>query len=870
MNKTFPKPPYSAEKLLKIFTHQEEEFDHLYTFRELYYYKHDNEGKLKADLWYWRQALYTIPKFQFAGFIWSLVMFKNYFKIALRNIKNQKLYNAINICGLSTGLSCFILIFFYVFNELNHDRFNNNAARIYKVAAIRNSGTYMGTNRYSVMPPALAPAMMEEFPEVESAVRLDDESAVLIKTDKNAFLENGWVWADKQIFDIFTFPLIQGDKNEVLSSPFSVVISEKTAKKYFGNRNPVGEIINYRNQHDFRITGIFRNIPEDSHIKGDFFAQFETLAKLGRDLNKWTNNSYHTFFLLKEGADQRQLEAKYPALKKSKFGPVESWREKQKDKWFNQKFTDIHLKSGTMYDFGRSGDIQNVYIFSIIGGFILIIACVNYINLSSARAVKRAREVGLRKVVGALRSQLMVQFLGESLFFTLLSLVFAIGLVYLLLPGFNQIIERNLSMGILGNPGLFLTIIFTVLAAGLISGLYPAFVLSNFKPAKILKGTGATGQRGKTLRNALVVFQFSISIFLIISTIIISKQLYFIRNKDLGFQKDRIICSIMWGDNLRNNNFALKEELLKLPGISGVTYCSSLPMQVGSTNYFRYEGMPDNVKYGLKTYMAAVEYDYLKTFGMEIVKGRNFSKIIDKNSPAYIINESAAEKLGWQNPVGKLYGNGRKLGTVVGVVKDFHYTDFHVPVEPVTFKLSQGNWMWMLAIKINSENFRSTLKSITSVWDKFSNGYPFEYEFMDDKYDLMYKNEIRLGTSFTYFSILAVLICCLGLFGLASFTIEQKTREVGIRKVLGASVPSMVTMFSWSFIKWVILANIIAWPASWIAMNLWLQDFVFRIDPGWSSFAAGTVLSVLIALSTILLQVNKASNTNPADSLRHE
>ena len=798
-------------------------------------------------------------------------MFLNYILTWFRTQNRQKIYTLLNLFGLAFGLACVIIIFLYIQYEFSYDKQHINKDRIYKIVyEINRTGSgYMGSKRYAVTPAPMAPALMEEFPEIEAATRLTNWSNVLIRSGDKTFLENRWVWADKYIFDVFTFPLVLGDEKTALNNLYSVVVSENMAKKYFGSENPVGKILNYNNEKDFTVTGVMKNIPENSHIKGDFLATFETLGEVGQTLDQWGNNSYSTFFLLQKDHNHHDLEKKYPAFIETKYKNYDWWKKEEANRYYHQKLTDIHLKADTIFNFGPVNDIKYIYIFTAIALFILLIACMNYMNLSTARAAKRAKEVGIRKVVGAQRSQLTWQFLSESLILTFVSLIFALGIVYLLLPVFNTLMEREITINLFDNFSFLLILIGIGLGVGLISGSYPAFFMSNFKPVTSLRKRSFSKGKTAVFRNVLVVVQFAISIFLIISTIVISDQLSYIRNKKLGFTKDHIIIVNMRDKAVREKTEVVKQELLKHSGIIGVTFSSSLPMRVSSRTFLRYEGSPDPENDRLQTYFANVDYDFFDVFEMEIVAGRKFSPEIDKATNKYIINETAVKQLGWTDPIGKNYGREDRMGPVVGVVKDFHYANFHLPMEPVTFFLDPGRG-YNMSIKINSENIKSSIAAIKKVWNTFSNGYPFEYQFMDEEYDNMYKTEIRLGKTFSYFAILAIVICCLGLFGLASFTTEQRTKEIGIRKVLGGTTSSIVSMLLKQFTKWVFLANFIAWPLAWYAMDKWLQDFAYRIDIGWGMFAAAAVMALLIAILTVCYQAVKAAMANPVDSLQYE
>jgi putative ABC transport system permease protein len=797
-------------------------------------------------------------------------MIKNYITTLFRNFSRQKIYTFLNVSGLAFGLAVFIIIVLYIQFEFSFDRFHANADRIYQVSKIQTrGGGFMGSTRYGVTPAPLAAALREEFPEVESATILYSWPGTLIRNKQKIFTEYG-CFADNFMFEIFSFPLVKGNEKTALENPFSVVISEKMATKYFGNSDPIGQILNFNNENDFLITGIMKNIPDNSYIKADFFASFKSLRVLqGNSIDEWYSSSYQTFLLLRKGADHTELEKKYPAFIEKIYQGQSNWTAETADIYYHQKLTDIHLKCDSIFNYGPVSDIKYIRIFSVIAFFILLIACVNYMNLSTARATKRAREVGIRKVVGARRIQLVSQFLGESLMLTFLSLFAAVGIAYLLLPIFNRLMERELAFHFLENPGFILMLLGIGIVVGLVSGSYPAFVISSFMPVSTLKGKTSSVSRGTVLRNILVAAQFTISVVLIICTVVVSQQLSYIRNKNLGFSKDHIMVIRIRDKAVREKRDVLREELLKQPGISRVTFSSSLPMKVSSRSSMNYEGAANPQTDKLRTYFASVDYDFIETFQMEIVKGRNFSPQIDIKPFKYIINETAAKTLGWDNPIGKSFGQAGQIGPVVGVVKDFHYANMHLPMEAVAFVL-RPDYGSMMSIKIGTENIQETVARIEKVWKTFSAQFPFEFTFMDESYDSMYKSEIRLGTTFSFYSVLAIAICCLGLFGLASFTVEQSRKEIGIRKVLGASVTKIINMLLWRFTKWVIVATGIACPIAYFAMNAWLEDFAYRIDIGWAIFFLAGAIAFFIAFVTVIYQAVRASLEDPIASLHYE
>ncbi len=862
-------PPSVLIRILGKMVDPRVRYDALGEYEEMYYSITERSGYASALAWYLCQIIIMLPELLKNFLFRSFGMLKNYFKTLHRYLRRQKIYTILNISGLAFGLACCILIFKYIQYEFNYESQHEHADRIYKVVTRVHGDAFMGSNRYAITPAPLAPALMAEFPEVESATRLYKSSNVFLKYEKRFFLEDNWLYADKHIFEIFTIPLVKGNPETALKNPFSVVISEEMAKKYFGREDPIGKFLKFNSTYDFAVTGVMEDMPVNTHIRSDFIANFETLNDLLFKLDHWGRRAFHTYFLLRDGNSADRLLKKYPVLLESKLKNSKWWKKEEADRFYNQRLTDIHLKADTINNLVPVSDTKYIYIFSVIAIFILLTACVNYMNLATARSAGRAKEIGVRKVIGAKKVQIVLQFFGESVLMSMFSLLLGYFLASFFLPVFNSLINRELSLNIAENINFTAALLLLGVAVGIISGSYPAFYISSFKTAAALKGSIKKNRKGMSLRNFLVVGQFSISIFLIIGTMVITNQLNYIRNKKLGFSKDHIITAGIIDKSILNKREAFKEELLKQAGISQVTFSSVLPMRFNNQIYMNYEGKPKNDKNGFLTYFAVVDYDYFKTFDMEIKNGRDFSKEIDSDSPAYIINETAAKQLGWENPIGKMYGYRGNMGPVVGVVNDFHYADFHIALESVSFQLLPNDGR-LLSIKFNSDNIQGVITGINKVWKSFSSGYPFNYEFMDEKYDNMYRSEIRLGKAFRYFSALAVIICCLGLYGLASFTVEQSTKEIGIRKVLGASETGIVRMLAWKFTKWVLIANIFAWPAAYFFMNKWLNDFVYRIGLSWNIFLYAGSIALLIALVTIIFQSVKASLTNPVITLKCE
>jgi putative ABC transport system permease protein len=804
-------------------------------------------------------------------------MFKNYLKIALRNLHRFRTYSLINITGLIIGMACFILVFLYVQDELSYDRYHENSRQIYRITAEAN---ITGQNMQTATTPApLAPTLTDEFPEVLGAVRfLCSHSGrdSLIAYGEKKFYESRFLYADQNVFDIFSFKLIKGDPETALKNPHSIILTEEMAKKYFGNEDPLGKVMTVNNRSDFQITGVLRRIPHNSHFRFDFLASFATLTEADKSISQnWGDLSYHTYLLLAEGSSPVELESKLPLIVKkyvSKFfesylGNVENMTSMFK--FHVQPLTGIHLHSQLLGEIEANSDINYVYIFSAVAFFILIIACINFMNLATARSSCRAKEVGMRKVVGAQRSQLIGQFLGESFLLSFISLLLAIGLVEILLPAFNAISEKEISLNYSQSWIVLIGLVGMAFVVGFLSGSYPAFLLSSFRPIEVLRGKVKSSLAVPFLRKILVIFQFSVSVILITGTVVIRDQLIYIRNKNLGFDKEQLVAIPLRSNEIIRNYQSIKNELLQYPDIVKVSASSTLPGRGLGTSVFRPEGASDDNC--LLMYNISVDYDFIKTLGIELLAGRSFSKDFSSDDrEAFIINEAAVKKLGWKSPIGKQveYISVRK-GTVIGVVKDFHYLSLHQKIEPFLLYVDPEDFRYF-AVKIRPQNISRTLAFLEDKWRKFDPAHPFEYSFLDDDFDKLYKADKKLGQIFVSFTALAIFIACLGLFGLTSFTAEQRTKEIGIRKVLGASVPDIIVLLSREFTKWVLAANLIAWPVAYYAMNRWLQNFAYRISISLWMFFLAASLTFVISLFTVSFQAVRAAVSNPVKALRYE
>ncbi|MFC1724480.1 ABC transporter permease [candidate division KSB1 bacterium] len=864
------RPPKIAKWILERLLKDVDRINRVDDYEEVYWNILKKEGRFKAVIWYWFEVFGTIPQILTFSIYWSLTMFKNYLKTAMRILRGQRGYTFINIAGLAIGLTCTLLIMFYVQYELSFDKYHKNANEIYRVVMFQKGNKYQGTEWFNSTPGALKVVVTEEFPEVLQSTRALNQSGI-IKHNDNIFRETDIRYADPEFLEIFTFPLIYGDRESALKKPFSLLLTEEMSKKYFGNNNPVDSVLNIDNR-DYTITGVLKNIPKNSHFTFDFVASFNTLYTIrsnGRSrIESWRNgnNIWNTYILTKKDINIRELEEKVTGL-------LKKYRNSDTENKFHlQPLTSIHLHSKTNFDAPNISDIRYIYLFSAIAFLIILIACMNYMNLSTARSVKRAKEIGVRKVVGAYRGNLIKQFFGESVLFVFIALIISIVFVNLLIPGFSKFIERDLNYYMLLNGWILFGLIGILISVGLLSGSYPALLLSSFKPIDIIRGTLKSGSsRSSWFRNILVLIQYVISVILIVCSMGIYNQLEFIRTANIGFRKDQIVYGIA-GGSIRNNFQPFKEEIAKNPNITDVYALGEIPISISSNNYANWEGKKEDE--GFLCYFGNVDYNFIDFFKVEIFKGRNFSKDYSTDvSEAWILNEAAVKVIGWEDPVGKKFGFRRPdpEGRVIGVVRDFHNTSLHIEVEPMALYLNNPRRQSpYFAVRLKSENISGTIDFLEEKFKEFSPDYPFRYYFLDERVDRMYSSEKKLGQIFLYFTVIAIFISCLGLFGLVSFTAEQKTKEIGIRKVLGASVSRIVYILSKEFIRWVILAVVIAFPIAWYAMQKWLENFAYKTTIGIGVFITTFLIAICISFISVAYKSIKAAAANPVDSLKNE
>ena len=791
-------------------------------------------------------------------------MLKSYVTIALRHMTRQKSYTAINVFGLAVGMACAMLIFLYVDFELSYDRYHEKADRVYRVAVNNDART----------PPAMAPALQEDFPEVVRYVRLLPTTGTwVMKHEEHIYYENRVYWADNALFDVFDFPLIRGDARSALEAPLSVVISEDTAQKYFGEADPMGRTINADSGFLLlTVTGVMENTPANTHLQADFIISMSTAYQ--EDLGYWSWINFYTYILLSEGQPPAATEKKLPDFVNRHIGEQLEERGGRFD-LFLQPVTDIHLRSNLEHEPGANSDITYIYILSAIAVFILVVACINFINLSTARFAARAREVGLRKVLGAHRIQLMRQFLGESVLLSLLAMIIALAAAWAISPYFDDFSGKPVTADFLGHPLWLLVLPAVALIVGLMSGSYPAFLLSSMQPVQGVKGGRRLDASGAVSRKILVVVQFAISTALIISTGILFNQADYIQNKKLGFNKDRVI--VIPTLNVVMDKFQpWKEALLQHPGVAGVTHARSLPGLAGnigqvSTGTIQRADDPANARHDVQG--LNVGLDFVETLGMELLAGRSHSGAFDRDAEGrnVVINETTRRVLGWDSPEAAIdqqvrFGNGSSA-QVIGVIHDFHFRSLHLRIEPLVLFLGGGAHM---AIRLHPDDMRLTLDIIEDQWSRFFPDIPFAYAFLDENIDRLYRSEVAIGYVIGVFAMVAVFLACLGLFALVSFTAELRTREIAIRKSLGASIHRMLALLSGEFVGLVLVANVFAWPAAWLFMQRWLASFAYRTEVGWGVFFLAGGLALLITVLTIGYHVTRTALVNPAEVLRSE
>jgi putative ABC transport system permease protein len=824
-------------------------------------------------------------------------MISNYIKVAFRNLIRFKSYSAINITGLAIGMVCCILILLYVYDEMSYDRFNKNSDRIYRVVV---DGS-LGDNSFKVATtsPPLRNALLQDYPEVEAVARIWRPITVqlggskignfgfpVLRYEDKVFSEEKFYWVDSTFPDVFTMDFIKGDPKTALTQPSSVVLTEKMAKKYFGNEDPMGKILNVDNRRNFKVTGVVKEFPENSHFHFDFLGSLSTFNDFVQQQG-WLNNSFYTYLLLRKGFPAEQFAAKLPALVQKYIYPViERFLHVQKAELIKrggkyelalQPLTDIHLHSNLGIELEPNGDISYVYIFSLIALGILLIACINFTNLATARSANRLKEIGVRKTLGSSRQQLIKQFLTESILMTFIGVIISLIVIEIALPYFSDLVGKHLSISYLENIFFVPSLLLFIILVGTIAGGYPALYLSSFSPVKVLKKETGNSGRNPWLRNSLVVLQFAVSIFLFIGTIIVYNQLNYISNKKLGFNKDQVLVVKKTDDIAAKRPHNIESFVNVLKSVPGVINASN-STQIFGENFgatpYKLFGTNDNHIIDIMF----TDYYFASVYGIQMAKGRFYSREYGTDSMAVVINETAAKEFGIaNNPIGKQIvhphanDNSVDVYTVIGVMKDFNYESLHQKIRPLIIRLFNSRGFGRnVSVKLSANNIKEELSEIGDVWHKYAGNQAFEYVFFDENFAKAYAAEEKTGVIVSVFSILAIFIACLGLLGLAAFTTERRTKEIGIRKILGASVPGIVVLLLKDFVKWVLISNIIAWPIAYFALNKWLEDFAYKVNISLWTFVLASVIAMLIAILTVSYQSIKASIANPVKSLRYE
>lgn len=787
-------------------------------------------------------------------------MILNYFKIAWRNLIKSKMFSLINIAGLALGMTCSLIIMLWLKDEMQKDKFHQNDKRLFRVM---ENQYYSGeVSTFNSTPGIFAENVVRDIPEIQMASQMLWESEPVFTIGDHFDKEKGR-FVQKDFLKMFSFKLAKGDPATAMVNPDGIVLSKKLADKYFKGQDPIGKIIKIDNKENVTVTGVLEEIPEASSLKFDFLLNYQLWLKENDWAKEWDNNGPRCFVLLAPGASVDKVNAKLKNYIKTKH-------KDSNVELFLQNYGDSYLNSNWEHGKLMGGRIDYVRIFSIVAIIILLIACINFMNLATARSLKRAREIGVRKVIGAGKGQLIGQFIGESMLVTFLAICVSLLLVFFLLPSFNQLTEKKLALEF-GNYSFWLIILGLLVITGFIAGSYPALFMSSLRPILVLKGSLKFKPAATYFRKGLVVFQFALSIILILGMIVVYKQIDFINNKNLGFAREDLLYMPLEGD-LGKTFMTFKEELLKQPGILSVTSAASSPIEVGSSTQGVFWPGKDTTKQILFA-NNPVTYDYIKTMGITLLAGRDFTAGYGMDSMNYLINEATAKKIGYKDPVGKELTMWGDKGTIIGLMKDFHHNSLHIPIEPLIIRMpkkSWGNLYGNVIVRTKAGQSKQAIESMGKVWKQFNPSSPFQYFFTDDEIAKNYKAEYTVSKLSRYFAFLAIFISCLGLFGLVTFTAEQRTKEIGIRKVLGASVTGIIQMLSKDFLKLVLIASLIAFPIAWWAMDTWLADYAYKVDIGWWIFPISGIVAMLIALLTVSLQAIKAAFANPVRALRSE
>jgi putative ABC transport system permease protein len=807
-------------------------------------------------------------------------MLKNYLKIAYRNFLKKKVYSFINMFGLGVGMACCLLIFMFVQEELSYDNYHEKGDRIYRVI---HGSTQEGveeseaTNDFWVWGnEPVGPALKRDFPEIEKVVQFSGRADILLSMGDNTQQEEGILFMDSTAFEVFSWELLQGDPKTALAAPYSVVLTESTAKKYFGDANALGqsikgsEVAGRANAGDYTVSGILADIPSNSHFKFNLLISLNTFRQTRAEVfDDWGYADTYTYLLVNEQFDQAAFQAKIPDFIQRGNTDTEEVNYIIR----LEPLKDVYLRSDAQRQPGQTGSLSNIYVFSIIGIFILVIAIINFMNLSTARSMERAKEVGIRKSIGAGRESLIFQFLGESFIIVLLAALVGFALVSVSIPLMNELTAKEFELNSLINWQTIPVVLATIVIIGLLAGSYPALVLSSFRPVSILKGINKSNARGVNLRKTLVVFQFSLSIALIAGTMIVYSQMALLLDQDMGFDKEQmVVLDYNYDGDVTNVSASIKNEMEAIPGVSSVAFSRSVPGSHFPNAYTTLE-MADGEMVGQAQPIFQVGLDFIDHYNLELAAGRTYSRDFPSDSTqALVVNEAAARQYGYANPediIGKKFDQWGRAGEVIGVVKDFNYISLHASIEPLTLPFEAYASRYV-SVKLTGDDIPATLAGLEGVWNQLVPQRPFIYSFLDEDFNQQYQSDFRFRKIFTTFSILAILIASLGLLGLTTYTAEQRTKEIGIRKVMGANVGNIVSLLSKDFVKLILIAILVSTPVSWYAMNQWLQGFAYQVSIQWWVFLVAGVGSIIIALMTISFQSIKAALMNPVESLKSE
>ncbi len=804
-----------------------------------------------------------------------MFMLLQYLKFSIRNIIKHRNQSAIHALGISLGLSCAIMIILYVQYELSYDRFHESAERIYRIAVTQPGNFYQGSDVFLICPGTLKDALMLDIPEIEYATKFTMRSSVL-KNGSKRFDESKFLFADPDFINIFTFPVVTGDLSAALNEPFSLFITREVADKYFGSEDPIGKVFKADNQYDYTVKGIIKEVPENSHFDFDFITGFESLYSIrgGRDrVDRWNSFSFATYVKLRNGANPDDVQRKLQSI-------VTNYLDEDNEKMtlLLQPLLGIHLGGKFNFDIGRQSDKRYIYLLSSIGFFILLIAIFNYMNMATARSYSRCKEVGVRKVSGSSKRNLICQFVTESVFLSLVSLIISLFIIWLILPVFSRYVDRMLTFSMIFDFYTLKGVILVVFLSGLLAGLYPAFHLASFKPVNLIKGvfdTHSGKSKSNNLRNLLVIIQYIISVIALVATFTIFRQLNFIKQKDLGFNYENIVYVYVRDPSIRSDPETVINELTKNPDIKEITTSSNLPVTITSSHTAYWEGRSEDDD--LTIYRAGIDHDFIDFYGLTMVGGRNFPTAYEADSlTRFIVNQKTAQVLGWDDPVGKrlAFNRGIEKGIVVGVVEDFHFQSLHLAIEPLAFNSNKGGDEFQsvryFSIKVNPMKLSESINYIEKTFQNLSPDYLNSYSILDELIDRMYYDEHRLAKIFAYSTILAIILASFGLVGLSSFSTKNRNREMVIRKVFGSSPFGIMVLHSKEFSKYIFFSILFAWPVSYILMNKWLQNFSYRIDFEIMGYLFSLCAVILVSILSIGYNVLKAAYVNPAKLLRYD